>query len=171
MVQPAWTHYRQACDGEDSIAGRMAQFHSGDGTESMDEYTPVHANDDVPAHDPPYWSYCAADHDAAGDDDVAPPADGVEGQTPERFTITVPCPSLLVLNRRQYPSWRVKVNGRVVAPHAPERQDGLMTIKLPAGTDTVELKFAQTLDRTTGAGISLLAGLVVVGTRRRRRVA
>ena len=168
LVEPAWTHYRQSCDAEDSIAGRMALFHSGDGTEAMDEYTPVNADNDVPAHDPPWWTYCAAGHGAPGEDDVAPPAGLPEGQTPAHFSVTVPCPSLLVLNRRQYPSWRVRVNGRAVAPHVPERQDGLMTVEIPQGLDTIELRFARTLDRTAGLGLSLLAGVLVVGARLRR---
>ena len=176
MIQPAWTHYRQPCDDEDSIPGRVAQFHSPDGTESMDEYTPVHAVDDVPAHDPAYWSYCAAGHDNPEDDDVAPPANATanvsqtqnQNQTPARFVLTVPCPSLLVLNRRQYPAWRVTVNGVPVAPHVPERQDGLITIALPAGTSTVQLTFARTPDRSAGLGISLLAGVLAVTLRRRR---
>ena len=167
FVPPAWTHYRQACDAEDSIAGRIEQFESPDGTEAMDEYTPVHADNDVPQHDPPYWSYCAADHGAPGDDDVAPAVGLPEGQTPGRFTLTVPCPSLLVLNRRQYPAWRIRVNGRAVAPHVPERQDGLITVDLPPGTDTVELHFAQTTDRSAGLGLSLLAGVLAVGVRLR----
>ncbi len=168
LVPPAWSNFRQACDDEDSIPGRMAQFHAADGTESMDEYTPVHADNDVPAHDPPFWSYCAAGH-SPEDDDVAPPQNEPEGQTPAEFTLTVTCPSLLVLNRRQYPAWRITINGHAVSPYGHERQDGLITVPLAAGTSLVQLNFARTADRTAGLGISLLAGVLAAGTGVRRR--
>ncbi len=168
LVPPAWSNFRQACDDEDSIPGRMAQFHAADGTESMDEYTPVHADNDVPAHDPPFWSYCAAGH-SPEDDDVAPPQNEPEGQTPAEFTLTVTCPSLLVLNRRQYPAWRITINGHAVSPYEHERQDRLITVPLAAGTSLVQLNFARTADRTAGLGISLLAGVLAAGTGVRRR--
>ena len=141
----------------------MAMFHSADGTEALDEYTPVHADDDVAPGNPPYWSYCTATHGAPDEDEVAPPKGLPEGQTPARFSLTVPCPSLLVLNRRQYPAWRVMVNGHTVAPDSHERPDGLNTVAIPQGTDTVELHFAQTADRSAGLAISLLAGLFAAG--------
>ena len=164
-VWPAWMNFRQVCDDEDSIAGRMALFHSTAGTEALDEYTPVGADNDAAGHDPPYWSYCAS----GSDEDVAAPANAEPGQAPGALTVTVPCPSLLVLNRRQYPAWQVLVNGKAVAPHAPERQDGLITVALPAGTSRVELRFERTADRTAGIGISLVAGVAAAGLALRRR--
>ena len=167
-VWPAWTHFRQSCDDEDSVAGRVALFHSDSGTEALDEYTPVGADNDDAGHDPPYWSYCLT---GAGED-VAPPANAEPGQAPQTLTVTLGCPSLLVLNRRQYPAWQVLVNGKAVAPHAPERQDGLIAVALPAGTNRVELRLVRTGDRTEGIGISLLAGAAAAGfaLRRRKRV-
>ena len=164
-VWPAWTQFRQACDDEDSVAGRVALFHSTSGTEALDEYTPVDADYDVAGHDPPYWSYCVG----GGDEDGAPPANAAPGQAPSDLTVTLPCPSLLVLNRREFPAWQVLVNGQVVAPRAPERQDGLIAVALPAGTSRVELHFERTPDRTAGISISVFAGLLAAGVALKRR--
>ena len=176
FVLPAWADYHQPCDDDDSIPGRLALFHSNDGTEALDEYTPVNADDDVKPNNPAFWAYCAAGHEQPDADDVPPPTQPANpnpiqtpGQTPAHFTLTVPCPSLLVLNRRQYPSWRIYLNGRLLTPRTPERQDGLITVAIPQGTDSIELTFARTPDRSLGLGISLCAGILTLGLGLRRR--
>ena len=168
-VPPAWASFAQHCDDDDSVAGRTALFHSADGTEAMDEYTPLHADDDVQPRNPPYWTYCAEGHDHPDEDDVPPPTGAAEGQAPTHLALTVPCPSLLVLNRRQYPSWRVLVGGKAVAPSVHERQDGLITVPLPAGPNTVDLVFARTPDRIAGIMLSVLAGAFALGLATRAK--
>jgi hypothetical protein len=60
-----------------------------------------------------------------------------------------------------YPAWRVEVNGTVVKPERAE-ETAQMVLPLKAGTSQIRVRFARTLDRTVGAGISLASLLLLV---------
>ena len=157
LIVPAWRIFHQRCYAEDTVQARVALFHSPAGTESTDEYTPADADADaLRPHDPGFWSVCLG-----GDVNVAAPV-APGGPVASEFTVTLPCPSLLVLNRRQYPAWRVLVNGVAAQPVEPERNDGLLAVAVPAGEDQITLVFARTRDRTLGLMISLLAAVAAL---------
>jgi hypothetical protein len=84
------------------------------------------------------------------------------------MTLTTPHAGDLILNLRDYPAWVLFLN------HQPDlaresRADGLIAIAVPAGTSTVDVRYAHTRDQTIGNTISLLAlGLLLAAVRRRK---
>jgi hypothetical protein len=70
--------------------------------------------------------------------------------------VNAPAPEDLILNLRDYPTWRIKLNGIPITDHI-QRDDGLIALPIPAGPSTVEITYAQTLDQTLGDIISLVA--------------
>jgi hypothetical protein len=153
--------FRQACDDEDTVQARLAVFQAKAGTDPTDEYTPKGADNDVLRHDdPPYW--------LGAEVDAGAPAGEKPGPVARRFTVTVPKDEVLVMNLRAYPTWRVRVNGVVVRPLG-ERADGLLTVAVPAGRDTVEVGWRATMDEIVGWGVSGVAVVVMGMVRLRRR--
>jgi hypothetical protein len=112
--------------------------------------------------DPPFWLI-----PAASGADKEPPATAPPGPAPTRLTLTLATPEYLVLNLRQYPTWRIRLNGHDAAPVAPRRYDGLITLVLPAGQDTIVLAQTHTPDQDLGLGLSALACLATFGLYRK----
>jgi uncharacterized membrane protein len=160
LTLPAVHVFRQPCDDEDTAPARFAQFQSNAGSDPTDEYTPAAAdNEALKQNDPPYW---LADSAQAG-----PPATAQPGLTPMHFSIAVPHTEELILNLRDYPAWRISLNG-VVDPVRERRIDGLIAIPIPAGESTLDIRYGHTLDETIGDAISLFAlGLFLIALRRR----
>ncbi len=160
---PAYKTFQQPCDLEDAVPARVALFHSTLGTEATDEYTPIGADADaLHPHDPPFWLIPAT---GAPDEQDAPAASASSpGPAPAHLTLSLPAPEILVLNRRQYPAWRISVNGHPVPPGAPRRDDGLIWVALPPGPHTIDLTLIRTPDQTAGLAISLTALAGVLAT-------
>jgi hypothetical protein len=158
LILPAWHTFNQPCDEEDTVQARVSLYHSNLGTDPTDEYTPTSAdNDALGKTDPPYW--LAPSLDAC--DQPAPP-NAQPGQAPQHLTLTLAQPELLILDRRNFPLWRVTVNGTPAA--TCNRNDGLIAIPLPAGRDTVDLAQHPTADQTAGlalTGIALALSLIL----------
>lgn len=151
LILPAWHLFNQPCDPEDTVEARVALYHSPAGTEPTDEYTPTAADNDALANpDPPYW--LSPDLNAC--DQPAPP-NSKPGQAPEHLNLTLAQPELLLLDRRNFPIWRITVNGKAVA--SCNRNDGLIAVPLPAGRDTIDLTQHPTPDQTAGLALSVLA--------------
>jgi hypothetical protein len=145
----AYQFFRQPCDPEDTASARLALFHSGDGTDPTDEYTPTTAdNDALSPNDPPYW--------LAASPAEAPPTTAQPGSAPPHFTVTAPRAEDLILNLRDYPAWHISLNNAPAAARI-HRQDGLIAIPIPAGPSTVDIGYAPTLDQTLGDAVTLLA--------------
>jgi hypothetical protein len=164
--------YRQPCDQDDAPPGRVAQFHSNLGTEPTDEYTPTDADNDVlappdpkdpdnsrlPSNDPPYWVAETA---------VAPaPKAATPGPVPAHFTLSVTHPEFLILDLRNYPAWRVSLDGVLQRPE--QRDDGLIAFVIPAGADTIDVTYAHTPDQTVGDAMTLIAVPIFLFTLRRK---
>ena len=163
---PAWHVFHQPCDPEDTVPARVALFQSNLGTEATDEYTPTGADGDaLKKNDPPYWLIRA-------DADINSPAprSSAAGPAPQHLSLTLPQPESLVLNRRRYPHWQVRLNGRPMPPSPPLRNDGLITLQLPAGADTIDLVWASGSDQTIGLAISALAALTTLALTRKRLI-
>jgi len=164
LVFPAWHFFAQRCDFEDTVPARVALFHSPLGTDATDEYTPIGADGDaLKPGDPPYWLL-----PATSDVDSPAPAHATPGQAPTHLTQQLPVPEILVLNRRQYPTWQIHLNGRTVTP--THRRDGLLAIPLPAGADTIDLTPTRPPDQTLGLSLSALACLLTAALARKSSV-
>ena len=164
LVLPTWHSYRQACDANSSVAALVTVFHSNVGVDPTDEYTPIGADGDAIKQDsPPYWLIPSGTNINS-----QPPANAVPGPAPNHLNLDLPAPETLVLNRRQYPLWQIRDNGKVIAPAVPERLDGLIAIPLPAGPATIDLAWTPIPYETTGLVISNLAWITCVFIYRRR---
>jgi hypothetical protein len=162
LILSAWHLFQQPCDPEDSVQARVAIYHSHLGTDPTDEYTPTTAdNDALGKSDPAYW--LTPNLDAC---DQPAPSNAQPGQAPPHLTLTLPHPELLILARRNFPLWRVTVNGAPASSCA--RNDGLIAIPLPAGRDSIDLTQHPTPDQTAGLALTGLALLTTLTLRRRR---
>ena len=170
--------FHQNCANEDTVASVVGAVRSGKGYEGTDEYAPPGADDSLVAMDLP--AACLVSNPAAtlggGDPDLTPdwspdqgsclatfpfyPTPGLDNLRHKRVQATAPKPGFLVLRLREYPAWTVRVNGNPVASR-PVRDDGLMAIPLPAGSDTVSVDWATTPDVRLGRWISFVALLLV----------
>ncbi len=156
LVPAAWHSFHQLCDDEDAVLPRVALFHSPVGTEPTDEYTPVDADPEaLQVHDPPFWLLPMPSQ--PGQENTSAPSGVLPGQAPRHLRLTLAQPKLLVLNRRQYPAWYLRLNGAEAAPYTPERADGLLTLVLPAGTDTIDVIWRSMPDQKAGWALTGLA--------------
>jgi hypothetical protein len=165
LIFPAWHLFHQRCDAEDSVPARVALFHSNQGTDPTDEYTPIQIDGDaLHPGDPPFWVVPASDPNAAPTPHAPP------GPAPAHLILDAPVPERLVLNLRQYPAWQIHLNGSIVQPLSPKRRDGLIAIALPAGRDTIDLRLVRTADQDAGLAIGAVAALGALGLALRRRL-
>jgi hypothetical protein len=157
----AYHAFAQPCDPEDTATTRLALFHSSTGTDPTDEYTPTTAdNDALTPGDPPYW--------LTPSPDSHPPSAAQPGPAPRHFIATAPSAEDLILNLRDFPAWRVRINGTPDAKRQP-RPDGLITIPIPAGISTIDISYASTFDQTAGDDVTLFTlGLLIFTLRRKR---
>jgi hypothetical protein len=164
--------FQQNCDSDDEAAIEM----QGGGTagnlmlvDPIDEYTPRDA--DEPQLHPTehqYWLATSLDGDPKSSplNQISELYDGIEDM---RFQSNLATPQMLVLRVWDYPAWRVTINGRVL-DQRPQRDDGLMVFPLPAGSATVSVQYARTLDRTIGQSISAVAICAALILWRKRRL-
>ncbi len=77
-------------------------------------------------------------------------------------------PEDLILNLRDYPTWRITRNGTPITNHL-QRDDGLIAIPIPAGPSTIDIHYAQTMDQTVGDILSLASLTFLALSLSRRR--
>jgi hypothetical protein len=148
---PAYSFFRQPCDPADTAPGRLALFDANAGADSTDEYTPIAAdNDALRPSNPPYW---LADLPTASAPTGTQPG---RAPAPTRLSIIAPHAQDLILNLRDYPAWRITLNGAPTTSSI-QRPDGLIAIPIPAGHSTIDIRYAHTFDQTLGDAITLLA--------------
>ena len=164
LTYPAYTTFHQPCDDEDTVQAREALFHSNQGTDPTDEYTPTTADNDSLAHaNPAFW--------LSPNPNAKAPANVTPGPAPTHLTLNSPIPQTLILNRRDYPSWHVTFNQTLITTRE-ERDDGLIAIPIPAGPSTIDIAYAHTLDQTLGdilTALSLILLVTALFTHRRGR--
>ena len=147
LTYPAYHLFHQTCDEEDTVHARLTLFQSNHGTDPTDEYTPTTADNDSLAHtDPAYW--------LSPDPNAKAPANTQPGPAPTHLTINPPIPENLILDLRDYPTWRITLNGTPITNHI-QRDDGLLAIPLPPGPSTIDITYTQTSDQTFGDILSL----------------
>jgi hypothetical protein len=163
LVFPAYFVFRQSCDEEDTVSAREALFRSAKGAEPTDEYTPTTAdNDSLGTSDPGFW--------LATDPDAKAPANAQSGPAPMSLTVNAPRSEELILNLRDYPGWRVKVNGSLVTGREA-REDGLIAVPVAAGSSTIVITYARMFDQIIGEAISVIALVILIVLVRRRSLA
>jgi hypothetical protein len=142
LTYPAYKNFHQICDQEDTVQARLALFHSNQGTDPTDEYTPVTADNDSLAHtDPTYW--------LSLDPNAKAPTSTQPNPAPADLTVNSPAPEDLILNLRDYPAWHIKLNGAPINTRI-HRDDGLIALPIPAGPSTISITYDHTLDETIG---------------------
>jgi hypothetical protein len=162
LTYPTYRTFHQPCDLEDTVQARVALFHSDQGTDPTDEYTPTTAdNDSLARNNPPYW--------LAQDPNAKAPLNSPTGPTPTHLTLNSSAPQILILNLRNYPNWRITLNGAAITTPT-QRNDGLITIPIPAGPSTITITYTHPLDQTLGYAITVIALilLAIILTHRRK---
>ena len=182
-------YFHQNCDDEDAVAAERAVFRSGTGVAGTDEYA-VRGSDNalVPSGLP---EGCVVGDPArrlgvAGDSDEASTPVWRPGQGScvavvraqlwrdehKRLSFAAARDGFLVLRLRQYPAWRVTLNGEPVAASVA-REDGLIVVPIRAGANVVDAQWAATPDVIRGRWITLaalaMAGWIFWRTRQWRR--
>jgi hypothetical protein len=169
----------QPCDEEDVVSAQVAVFQAGTGFEGTDEYTPIGADNSLIQQGLPKLRLLdAADAEVAvtdtnqddgnpvyvpSDKDHRPIQVKIEQWLPDQkaLTITTKSPGYAVLRLMDYPAWQVFASGTRVL-NRPRRDDGLMTIAVPAGTTHIEIKYAATPDVWCGRGLSIASLLTLL---------
>ena len=178
----AGSFFYQACYEEDAVPGMLEVFRSGIGFAGTDEYGPPGSDSSLVATGLPVACLVTDPGMTLG----APPTDENADPTvlvwnptqksclatpfsPEPYRIrpedlrifaNIPHPGYLILRRRSYPAWRVKVNGNPI--HAlPQRDDGLMAVPVPQGRLDVTVDWATTPDVLVGRSLTCLSLLLL----------
>jgi hypothetical protein len=159
LTYPAYSVFHQACDPEDTVQARLTLFHSNQGTDPTDEYTPTTAdNDSLAPANPPYW--------LSPDPNAKAPANTLPGPAPTHLTLNSPAPEDIILNLRDYPTWRITLNGTPITNHIP-RRDGLIALPIPAGPSTIDITFIQPTDQNLGTILTAISLVLLLLTLRR----
>lgn len=157
LAMPSYHYFNQPCDPDDAPQARFTLFHSPTGDEPTDEYTPSTAdNDSLKANNPPFRLL-----PPGTDDDTPPPAAALPGPAPLSLSLDLPTPALLVLNLRDFPTWRVTRNGQL-DPDRSHRADGLLTVPLPAGHQVLVLSEPTPLADLVADGVSAASACLTV---------
>jgi hypothetical protein len=151
LVHKAWWDSEDVPVLQEAIA-------SGKGFDGTDEYDPAkddHTN--LPAKAPPLQVLSRDETETS-----APNAQvRIARWTAEErdLTVTSPQPLRLAVRLLDYPAWRIEVNGRRVTPESPETTAQII-LTLPAGRQRINIRFARTADRVSGAAVSGAAGIL-----------
>ena len=163
IATPTAAHFFQACDIGESPREALPTLATTFTVLPTDEYTPQPADNDALRHNNPPFRL-------SEDPDTPTPTGAGPGPAPLHLDLSPATPTTLILNLREYPAWHATLNGTPV-PHGPQRDDGLLTLTLPAGHDHVDLTFAHTRDQTAGDLLSLFALLTLAMLHRRASLA
>ncbi len=166
LTWAAYTVFHQSCDPQDTVSARLALFRSNQGAEPTDEYTPNPAdNDSLAQGNPGYW--------LSSNPDAKPPANSTPGPAPMHLTLSSPISQTLIFNLRDYPAWRIIVNGRTIPidDQQDQRDDGLIALPLRAGPSTITIAYRRTIDQVLGDGITLISLAFLLFTCRKRETA
>jgi len=130
------------------------------------EYTPMGAsNSSLNEADKGYWIGDQMPHNSSSTSADLQVQD--ESEAPQHLQVNLPRPEELVLNLRNYPSWEVTANGQ----HLPvdPRPDGRMSLSLPAGVSSLDVRWHRGVDEIGGLILSLLAASAIWMISRKER--
>ena len=154
LIALSYPIFKQDCDDPDTVSARLALFHSNQGTDPSDEYTPIAADNDALAqNNPPFW--------LAQDPAAKAPSNSTPGPAPTHLDLALPAHETLILNLRDYPTWRITRNGAPVTTRE-QRDDGLIAFPIPAGKSSIAITYAQPLDQTLGDILTAISAAVLL---------
>jgi hypothetical protein len=157
--------FRQYCYPEDTVPASLTAFRNHTGTEPNNEYTPIAADNAELSHKaPPYWLIGGGHPDA----NAAAPVGTSPGSAPASLTLNPATPEVLVLNLRNYPAWRITLNGTSITALL-HRSDGLIAFPIPAGLDRITITYAHTLNQTIGEVLTLISLALLLLTLKLQR--
>ncbi len=150
---------RQPCYGAASISNQVESFYQGGQYDPTDEYTPVDADALALQHsNPASWI-------AANPSDTAPVAKAgdysIDLARRLQFDVSSTAPKFFVISLRDYPAWRIAVNGVpvVIRPH---RADGLIVVPIASGNSRIFITYARTPDQIAGWIITALSAALLL---------
>jgi hypothetical protein len=187
-LQIAGHNYLQPCDEEDAVAPMVAVDKSGAGFEGVYEYAGVGVDESLAVKGLPLG--CLADDPQVelgrmNDDQVLEWNAGQGSCQPVQLAIpdssrsrpeglhafaNIEHAGYLILRRRAYPAWQVKVNGKP-AP-VIQREDGLIAVQMQQGRVQLDVDWTTTPDVLAGRWLTALSVLAVTGLcayRRKRK--
>jgi len=159
--------YRPFCHPEAAVSSVVADFYNGERYDPTDEYTPVGADPQALQHaNPAFW---IADSPTAPAPQAADRDYSVALARRLHFTVSTPVPRFLVLSLRDYPAWKIAINGTPIAIR-PHRPDGLIALPIAGGVSKIDIAYAHTPDQIAGWIVTALsAGALFFAGRRRRQ--
>jgi len=169
----------QPCDDEDAVAPMVKVYRSGAGFQGTDEYGPPDADDSVVATGLPDACLVTDPETTLGvlDTAGANPDWWVEQHSCDATFSAIPRPAqahpeslhinavmphagYLILRLRNYPAWKILLNGRTAGQLA-RRDDGLIAVPVPQGSVDLNVNWTTTPDIVAGRWISALALLLI----------
>jgi len=146
--------FRQPCYAAPNVPSLVASFYSGGRYDPTDEYTPIGADPEALQHsNPAFWIAATptdpAPQTAAGDYSIAL-------TRRLHFYVSTSVPSYIVLSLRDYPAWRITING-TPNDSRPHRKDGLIALPIASGISKIDITYARTPDQTAGWIITALS--------------
>ncbi|HZQ19226.1 MAG TPA: 6-pyruvoyl-tetrahydropterin synthase-related protein [Terriglobales bacterium] len=140
-------------DNAGDIQEMLDNQQDGTGNEGVDEYVPATADSYDINHNAPLVRF----------EGNAAVRINVQQWLAERrrFLVNSSAPGNLVVRLFNYPSWKVRVNGRLAKTGTTART-GQMTIAITAGQSQIEIDFVQGRDRMVGMLCSAVAFIVLL---------
>jgi hypothetical protein len=77
------------------------------------------------------------------------------------LTVATPVPSFVVLNLRDYPAWRITINGNPVGAQ-PHRDDGLIVLPIAGGISHIAITYGHARDVIVGWIITALSVVLLL---------
>ena len=172
--------FRQRNDPAESATAMARAFAEHHGALPTDEYTAIHADNDVLRTDNPgFWLASEANDPAPGTtpnpnetdpnyDAPLPAEHTVATQAPHHLHFDLQSPRVLVLNLRAFHAWHLVRNGSETLPELP-REDGLIAVALPPGPSSIDVRWQRGADSALGLTATLAAALALGGLQLRSR--
>jgi hypothetical protein len=158
------TCFRQVCFSSFDVAGIVDSFWNGERYDYTDEYPPVGADGEKLQHsNPSFWL-------AKSPTDSAPARAGSDYSVAMsrrlEFTVTTPVARFVVLNLRDYPAWRITLNGRSVGA-GPHRDDGLIVLPVASGISHIGITYVNAYDSMVGWIVTTVSAMILLFACRR----
>jgi hypothetical protein len=165
----------QGEDEDDTLASQIATFHSGDGVEGTDEYTPLNGDNSAIQKKLPMIRLLASPTGevASSSPDINPVYLASDESLPAKVSIDrwqaeskivridAASPGFAVLRLMDYPGWKALVNSSEQTSRT-HRIDGLLVVAVPAGSSRVEVAWKPTRDAVAGRIMSIFSVFVLL---------
>jgi hypothetical protein len=151
-------YFRQFSSPAFTAPAIVDDFYRGGHDDPTDEYTPAAADPLALGHANLMFWIAARPTDPSPQTRVHYP---IALAFRLHFNVSSAGPGFVVLNLRDYPSWRIIVNGRT-AVDRERRKDGLITLPIPTGVSKVDVTYAQMPDQIAGWFLSAFSSAILL---------